>query len=275
MVRRQLGRKLRKLRTDAEITLEGVQIAGLGSVTKMQRVEAGRVSVKPGDVMLWAELYGLDDRQDQDRAVIKALVSLAKGTREDGWWEQFGSSVPEWLGLYAGLEGYAMRLSGYHPELVLGLLQTVDYARAVMQAGDEESDEKVIEARVRFRLGRQDTFFNRATAPGHLQALLGAGALSLVVGSPEIMAAQIAHIRDLSAAGTIEARILPWTVGAHPASNGPFTIMDFSDPDDPDLVHIETYAGTKFFESHDDVERHRQIFTTLYMKAIPIEEYRT
>jgi hypothetical protein len=233
------------------------------------------VSVKPGDVMLWGELYGLDDRDDADRAVIKALVSLAKGTREDGWWEVFGDSVPEWLGLYAGLEGYASRLFGYHPELVLGLLQTVDYARAVIQAGgDEVPDERVVEARVRFRLGRQETFFNR-TNPGRLHALMGAGALSLVVGSPAIMTEQIAHIRELNAAGTIEVRVLPWTAGAHPGSNGAFTIMDFSDPEDPDLVHIETYAGTKYFEAHIDVERHRRIFTTLYAKAIPIEEYRT
>src|SRR5262245_35030581 len=122
VVRRQLGRKLRRLREEAGKTHADVETARIASATKMWRIETGKVPVKPGDVWALARLY------DVPAEVADALAALAAGTRDDGWWEERRFAVPESLWLYAGLETASSAVLAYEPELVHGLLQTPDYA---------------------------------------------------------------------------------------------------------------------------------------------------
>lgn len=265
VVRRQLGRKLRRLREQAGKTHEDVAAAQIASPTKMWRLETGKVAVKPGDIWALARLY------DVSNDVTEALVSLAAGTRDDGWWEDYREAVPDWLGLYAGLEAAASTVMTWHPELVHGLLQIPAYAEAVIRADERLSDE-IVQQRLAFRMERQRSLLSR-TPPPRITAVLGAGALSLVVGSRKVMRDQVAHLRAKCARSGVTVRVLPWTAGAHPSMKGPFTVLDFDDPDDPALVYVEHHLGARYLERSQQVGEYRRIFDALLSRTVTIEEY--
>jgi transcriptional regulator with XRE-family HTH domain len=268
MVRRQLGRRLRRLREEAGKSHADVATARIASATKMWRIESGKIAVKPGDVWALARLYDLSTE------LTDALVALAVGTHDVGWWAEYAAVVPHRVGLYVGLEAASSAVSIYHPELVPGLLQTEDYARAVIRADDRLGEEEV-EQRVAFRLGRQRAVLERAD-PARLTAVLGAGAgaLALQVGSDTVMEAQTRHLHALGDSGRVDIRVLPWEAGAHPSMRGAFTLLDFADPDDPSMVHVELLTATHYLERPEDVAEYRRIFGILYDKAVPIEEHR-
>lgn len=265
VVRRQLGRKLRRLREESGKTHEDVAAAHIASSTTMWRIETGKVAVKPGIIWALAHLYEVDAEGTD------ALVALAAGTREEGWWEDYVGSMPEWVGLYAGLEAASTALYDYQPELIHGLLQTEDYARAVTRSNADLSDE-VVEQRVAFRMERQRAVFNRSE-PGRVTSVTTAGVLGLVVGSPDVMRAQVAHLLALTQGGDVTLRVLTAGNGLHPAMRGPFTIMDFDDPDDPSLVYVETLVGSRYLERPEHVAEFRRAFRLIEAQAVSLEEY--
>jgi transcriptional regulator with XRE-family HTH domain len=265
VVRRQLGRKLRRLRETANKTHEDVAAAHIASPTTMWRIETGKVAVKPGIIWALAHLY------EASPDVTDGLVALAAGTREEGWWEDYGGAMPEWVGLYAGLEAGCTTLSDYQCELIHGLLQTEDYARAVTRSNRDLSDE-VVEQRVAFRMGRQRAVFNRSE-PGRVLSVVTAGVLGLVVGSPAVMEEQVEHLRALTEGGHVSVHVLTARNGVHPAMRGQFTIMDFDDPDDPSLVYVETLVGSRYMEKPEHVAEFRRAFRQVQAQAVPLEEY--
>jgi transcriptional regulator with XRE-family HTH domain len=265
VVRRQLGRRLKRLREDAGKTIRSVQDAKLFSESKVARIEAGKIPVKVGDVWTLCRFY----RADSD--VTDALAALSEGTTSDGWWEDYGDAVPEWFGLYIGLEGTCDALSTYHPELVHGLLQTEEFARAAITT-DGRHDEEVIARRLQIRRDRKQATLDR---PGRsIRAVLGAGALSLVIGSPEAMTRQYEHLCELNTMEGVDIRVLPWEVGAHPGINGTFTILDFDNVDDPSVVYLESLMGARYLEQDRQVREYRRVFRLLTRQALPIEEFK-
>lgn len=267
VVRRQLGLKLLRLRKRSGKTREDIP-ADIMSVTKLWRIETGRTSVRPGDVRELAKLYDLPDH------VTDELARLASGTKREGWYEEYGSALPEELQFYAGLESSASRIETYGPELVHGLLQTPDYARAVIRADDTLSDD-VVKRRLGFRLKRQEIVLERSN-PARLRCVMGAASLALVVGSEAIMSHQIEHLCALDSRDTVDVRILPWESGAHPWMRGAFALLlDFDDPYDPSIVHIETHVGAHYEEKPARLNQFRKAFESLYNRALPIERYVT
>src|SRR4051812_9787062 len=144
LVRRQLGRRLRTLREDAGKTTSDVSV--VASRSKLWRIEEGRTAVRVGDARELARLYGADE------ATLDAIGMLAQGTRTKGWWEDYRAVMPDWFGLYVGLESSCNVLSNYHPELIHGLLQTPEYAREVI-AIDSPTDDG-ISGRLSMRMNR-------------------------------------------------------------------------------------------------------------------------
>jgi transcriptional regulator with XRE-family HTH domain len=265
LVRRQLGIRLRRLRVQAGKTLEDVEVAGIAGPTKMWRIEKGKVPVKVGDIWALCSLYAASTE------VTEALVALAQGTRGGSYWEEYGNLVvPDWLGLYAGLEGTARSIQTYHPELVPGLLQTPEYARAVISA-DERLDLSVVDKRVAFRLERQRAALEHEPRP-RLAVILGAGALALRVGSEQIMQDQKAHLLSIAGRGSMSIRVMPWEAGAYPM-RGAFTLLDFDDPDDPAVVYVEIPLGARYLEQEAQVEECRYVLSVLHAKSVPIKDY--
>jgi hypothetical protein len=147
----------------------------------------------------------------------------------------------------------------------------VDYARAVTAVNSDLSAE-VVEQRVAFRMARQQAFFDRPRL-GPIEFLTTAGVLNLVVGSPSVMEAQIAHLRAVDSGNEVSVRVLPFTNGVHAAMRGSFTILDFEDPEDPPLVYLESLVGSQYVERPEQVEEVRRAFERIRSQAVPLEEY--
>ncbi|MGC9667154.1 helix-turn-helix domain-containing protein [Planosporangium sp. 12N6] len=267
VVRRQLGRRLRRLREAAGKTERDVETAKLMSRTKLWRIESGKVPIKVADARTLCWLYGAD------APTTDALAALALGTIEQGWWEDYGDAVPDWFGLYIGLEAAASEIRIYDPELVHGLLQTADYAKAVYRAVRPDDSDDVIQRQVELRLGRQRTLSMR-TPPPRLTTVLGSAVLARPVGGDQVMAEQTRRLRELAKLDHIDIRVLPWEAGAHAAMHtGAFIIFDFDDPDDPPVVYLEMHTGARYLEKPDELDQYRKIFDLIYEKSVPIEEH--
>ena len=264
MARRQLGKRLRRLRIEAGHTLDDIAEAQIASATKMWRIETGRISTRPGDVLALARLMDIDPRTTDE------LVALAEATRRKGFQQDHGSPVAEWTGMLAELEAAAALVRTYKCELIPGLLQTSDYARAVT-AANRKLDPTAVDRLVAFRLRRQDAFFDRAS-PGRLDVVLTAGAYHLTVGPPPLMDAQRAHLRTMAARDYVRVRVLP-VGGVHAAMRGDFMIMDFPDPDDPPLVYLESLVGSRYVEETAQLVMYREAFDDIADRAVPVEEY--
>jgi transcriptional regulator with XRE-family HTH domain len=256
VVRRQLGAKLRQLRIAAGKSLADVDAASLGSKAKLSRIESGKGPVKIADVRALCWLYGVSDE------TTDALTALAPGTQQDDWWEAYGTAVvPDWFGLYAGLEAAASRIRAFEPQLVHGLVQTEDYARAAISA-DSRLGADVVEQRVKFRLERQRTL-------AELTIILSEGALRLVAGSPEIMAAQIEHLRQ--AAATV--LVLPFAAGTYPL-RGSFALLDFDASDeDPSIAYIDGPPAARYLDQPDERAEYEFVWGVIEDMSIPIEEW--
>ena len=267
VIRRQLGRRLRRLRDTAGKTERDVEEAGLASRAKLWRIEAGRTNVKIADVRTLCWLYGADQQ------TTDGLAALATGTSQQGWWEEYGDALPDWFGLYVGLEAAATEIRIYDPELVHGLLQTPAYLRAVYVDGGRGDDEVAIARQIKLRQERQQTITLREP-PLVVTAILGAGVLARRVGGEPVMAEQIERLRELNRLPHIDIRVMPWEAGGHAAMHiGAFAILDFADPDDPPVVCLESHTGARYLEKPEELTEYRKVYDLIFKKTVPIEEY--
>jgi hypothetical protein len=111
--------------------------------------------------------------------------------------------------------------------------------------------------------------------PVPVTAVLNEEALTRGIGDPDAMREQIGLLPELANQVHVDIRYLPWRVGAHPAmSAGGFTILDFVDPEDPDVVYAETHTGARYLELPAELDTYRRIFAGIYAISVPISEYR-
>jgi transcriptional regulator with XRE-family HTH domain len=265
VVRRQLGARLRQLRLKAGKDVADVTEAGLGSKAKISRIETGKGSVRVADVRALCWLYGVDG------PTTDALAAMAPGTQQDGWQEEYGPAVvPDWFALRIGLEEAASRIRCFEPHLVHGLVQTPEYATAVISA-DSRLTPDVVERRVRFRMERQRRLAERA-ADVSVLIVVGEAALTMVAGSPEIMAAQLAHLRSPEAHPYAEVRVLPFAAGPWPP-RGSFALLDFADPEDPPVVYVDLPFGARYVEKPEDRAEYEFVFDLVAAKTVPLSDW--
>ncbi|HEX5495302.1 MAG TPA: helix-turn-helix transcriptional regulator [Mycobacteriales bacterium] len=266
VVRRALGRRLTRLRAANGKSRREVAEARLGiSEPTLHRIETGKTPVTVANVRALCWLYGAD------QSITDALAELALGTSQQEWWDA-SPVIPDWFKLYVGLEASASRIHSYDGEVVPGELQTEQYARAVFGA-EQPADDEAADRHVKLRLQRQRALFSR-TPPPHLVTILGGGALARPVGGEAVLRAQIEHLRQIAKGDNVEIKVLPLSVGAHAAMAGAFRILDFDDPDDPDVVYLESHVGALYLEEPAEVEEYRRIFALIRDEATDIEEYR-
>lgn len=268
VIRRQLGRRLRALRDAAGKTMADVAAIKIMSPAKLHRIEGGATTVKISDVWALCRIYGADDK------TTDALAKLAIGTNDKGWWHDYGDIMPVDFELYIGLEATASAIRIYEPERVHGLFQTADYAREIERATNimPPFSNEAIERIVALRLERQRTFLGRMPRC-RITAVFGAGALARQVGGSQTLTEQVERLRELVRLDHVDIRVLPFSIGAHAAMLGSFTVMDFEDPGDPSVAYVETYSGARFVEDAEHLDRHRAVFDSIYQQAEPIEEY--
>jgi hypothetical protein len=230
----------------------------------LHRIETGKVPVTAANVRALCWLYGVD------QSLTDALAELAVGTAQEQWWDA-SSVIPDWFKLYVGLEASARQICTYDGEIVPGELQTEEYASAVFGAG-KNVDEEDVRRHVTLRGQRQRALFAREPAP-QLNVILGEGALTRPVGGSSVLKAQIEHLRVTARRDNVHIRVLPWSVGAHAAMAGAFRILDFEDPEDPDIIYLEPHAGAVYLEEPEEVAEYRRIFELIRVDSVPLKDY--
>lgn len=261
VVRRQLGRHLRRFRDAARKTDADIDESGLMSRTKLWRIETGRVAAKPNDVRGLCWLYGVD------AISADALAALALGTKAHGYWEDYTDVTASRFNLYQDLESVASEVRVYDPESIHPLLQTPAYACAQRRAANPGAAEKDMRGRTKLLLERQEAFHSRKPRP-RLVAVLSDGALARLVDNRNTMAGQLARLRELNRLEQVDIRVLPWSAGAHPAMHvGPFTIMDFDCDDDPAVVCAGTLTGARYLEKPCELSIYRSAFSWTYRES--------
>ena len=242
--RRRLGSELRKLREQQGMTAEEVASRLLVSQSKISRLENGRRSISQRDVRDLCGVYGVADER-----VVDSLMQMAKESRQQGWWHAFGD-VP--YSVYIGLETDAASLRVYESLVVPGLLQTQDYARAVITGMWPEATPAEVEKRVQVRMKRQERITD-PVRPLRYWVVLDEAALRRVSGDERVMAAQLEHLVQFSTLPHVMLQVLPYSMGAHPGMYGKFAILEFEDTSDATVVYLEGVTSDLYLEKPNDV----------------------
>jgi transcriptional regulator with XRE-family HTH domain len=257
--RRRLAAELRSLREAAGLRCEEVAARLDCSASKISRIETGRVSVSPRDVRDLLRIYGVpDDQRD-------SLIQLARESRQKGWWQAYGDSVEPHLATYLGMESAASEIRVYRGSKLPGLLQTEDYARAVVGASSPGIPRPGDERSIAYRMERQQQAKSRRP---RLWVVLDEAALRRLVGGPEVMRAQLEHLIRLSAESDIFLQVIPFTAGAQILVDLPFAILAFPDLADPDVVCIRYPTGTVWIEDTPEVRAYSTLFCHLQAVAL-------
>ncbi len=258
--RKRLGIELRRLREQAGLTCEEVGRQLECSGTRISRMETGRITVKPGDARELLELYGVTGPE------ADALVQLAREARRKGWWHTYGRVLPAWFEAYIGLEAEAVRLRDFQSMVIPGLLQTEDYARAVIRAAPNAGSPDDVERLVAARMERQ-AILARAHPPD-MWVVLSEGVLRAQIGGPAIMRAQLRRLADVAGGPNVTLQVLPFSNLAHVHPISPFTMLEFPDRADPAVVYLEHLTGSLFLEDEDEIRRYRVVFDHLRAEAL-------
>jgi len=265
MVRRiLLGSQLRRLREAKGITREDAGYTIRASESKISRMELGRVSFKERDVTDLLSLYGVDD--ETERA---ALVTLVREANQAGWWHSFSDAMPNWFQTYVGLEEAAALIRTYQVQFIPGLLQTEDYARAIVLLNRPHMDPSELERRINVRMRRQ-----KLVAEGdgpRLWAVVDEAALRRPVGGPAVMKAQIQRLIDAADMPNVVVQVMPFRFGGHAAESGAFTILRFPEQDLPDVVYLEQLTSALYLDKRDDVDQYVQVMERLSVDSLTPE----
>jgi transcriptional regulator with XRE-family HTH domain len=250
--RRELGALLRALRTERGWTAEEVAERLLVSPSKISRQETGQRGVSQRDIRELCDLYGVEGDQRQH------LIDLASEGKQRAPWQPTG--LP--YSTYVGLEAEAVSISDYGLCVMPGLLQTPEYARAVVEAMVPKWVPDIVEERVQGRLSRQERILAGPGAP-HFEAVVDESVLHRVVGSPAIMRTQLEHLLELSEQPAITLRVIPYSAGALPAPNNKFIILRFASPNVADTVFVEGLTRDDYLDDPAEVEVYSTTFRTL------------
>ncbi|MGW6139356.1 helix-turn-helix domain-containing protein [Streptomyces sp. NPDC055144] len=248
VLRMILGRRLQDMRLGVGASLEDAAKALRVKTLTIRRLEKAEVALKPLYVEKLLETYGAD------RQEIEEFVDLAEQANEPGWWHSYRDVVPSWFTAYVSLETGAKTLRTYEPQYVTGLLQTPDYARAVLRGGLPNGSEEELARRVELRLHRQ-SLLEREDAPT-LWVVMEEAVLHRAVGSPDVMREQIERLLDVSELAHISVDIVPFTAGAHVGACAPFTYFRFEEPELPDIVYSELLSASVYLDQRADVVAH-------------------
>lgn len=266
---RRLGRELARLRTEAGLTLrEAAHLIGERSYAWLNRIETAQITLRSGDLLQILMAYGVPT----DAGVGLELYHLSREARGSGWWRRLGT-LSNRLVEYIAFEADATSCDVFDPMLVPGLLQTEDYARAVISAA-YKSDPLKVDEMVMARLKRQEVL-TRHPDPLILQAIITEAALSWVIGSHDVLQDQLVALIELSKRPNITLQVLPFTAGAFMAARGNQNILRFPDGLYPDLGFSDTPVGGLFIESKEEVGELGWVFDTLKQLALSPQESRT
>ena len=254
--RRELGALLRKLRLEKGLTVEQAAEQLMFSMSKLSRMETGHGVATARDIRDLCALYGVTEEAERER-----LTSLAREGKQSGWWQSYDLD----FSTYVGLEAAATELRYYQSTIVPGLLQTADYARAMIEVSVPRLAPERTDELLEVKLTRQHVL-SRAE-PLRLWAVLDEAALHRVVGGPAVMAAQLNRLAQATRSPNVTVQVIPYSAGAHPAMDSTFNILEFGSSV-PSVVYVEGLVGWIYLDRSTEIARYQQVFEFLCSLAL-------
>jgi transcriptional regulator with XRE-family HTH domain len=259
-VRKQhLGAQLKQLREQAGISREAVAERLDCWNTKIGRIEKGLSAPRKVDLEIMLDLYGV-----RDPAIRDALVALSRTSRRKGWWQQYSDVLRQPDIERISMEAEAATIHNFETILVPGLLQTEDYARALMEGGGLVG--KAADPFVAVRMERQQVLYG-AGAPQFV-AIVDEAALHRRVGGSQVMAAQLRHLLEVNNPPQLCVQVIPFEAGSHPGVDGPFTIVAYAPPVSLEVVALDHLDSRLYLEEPEQVHRYRRTFDHLRTAAL-------
>jgi transcriptional regulator with XRE-family HTH domain len=262
---RRLIHELRRLRKENGLSQEEVARQLDWSNSKQIKIERGTMMMRIADVRALLALYGVNGKERE------ALIQLARDARQKSWWQSYGEAVPKWFEAYVGLEAEAAAIHAYQNQLVPGLLQTVDYARAVMEAVRPTIDPEEIERQVSVRMERQ-TLLTRDDRPLDLWAVLDEAVLHREVGNRGLTRLQLEHLVEIGRRPNVTIQVLPYAAGAHASMGTSFVIVQLPEETDRDVVYLDDLTSSGYLEEPEDLQMYRLVFDHLQAAALADDE---
>ena len=263
MRQRQLGLRLRELRTARGLTVEDVGAELLCSATKISRLETGARRASLRDVRDLCRIYEVADPAP--------LMELARQAREPGWWSQFDDLRLE---PYIGLEQEAVAITSYSMYYVPPLLQTADYAKAVIRAIGRKMDARVLNDRVEARILRQRRL--AAPSPPRYRALADEAVFRRPVGGAAVMKAQLDKIVTWAGLDRGSIQVIPFSAGAHASADSNFDLLEFrEDSYQNSIVYVEGLVSQLYLERPAEIVRYREAIEYLRDAALSTQDSRS
>lgn len=253
-----LGKYMRELRERQLLTSQKVaQITGC-SRADIRLFELGRASLAGDEIRRLLAVYGVDDEQ-----VVTECIELAEEAAQSGWWTRYNDILPRWFKSYLNLERCARSIRSYESEFIPGLLQTEEYARAIMDVPDGRD----LERKVALRMQRQQIL----EVPHRVHLWAAVDESALIWGhesvSAEVMHDQIAHLIEMNSRNNIVLQIIPMKHSSRsPLSS--FSLLRFDEPEVPDVVYIEESDSALYVDKKSDVERYKKLIDGLFIKGM-------
>ncbi|MER5473271.1 helix-turn-helix transcriptional regulator [Streptomyces sp. NPDC002935] len=266
VLRMVLGKRLRHLRERAGVSFEEAARAIEVTPLTVRRIEKAEVGLRIPYVRELLRVYGVPAAEVED------FLALAREANQPGWWYKYRDVLPEWFSAYVSLESEASVIRLYEPHYVPGLLQTDDYATALMHVGFPNESGEDIARRVALRMKRQD-LLAKSEAPA-VWAILDETVLRRPVGGPEVMRAQFDRLNEVLDMPKVRIQIMRFGVGAHPGAFGPFHHFRFGFSELPDVVYTESLVGAVYVDRPDDVVSYLEVLDRMSVQAEPVARTR-
>ncbi|MET9894625.1 helix-turn-helix transcriptional regulator [Streptomyces sp. NPDC006465] len=266
VLRMVLGKRLRHLRERAGVSFEEAARAIEVTPLTVRRIEKAEVGLRIPYVRELLRAYGVPATEVDD------FLAMAREANQPGWWYKYRDVLPEWFSAYVSLESEASVIRLYEPHYVPGLLQTHDYATALMRVGFPNESEDDVARRVALRMKRQD-LLAKSEAPA-VWAILDETVLRRPVGGPAVMRAQFDRLNEVLDMPKVRIQIMRFGVGAHPGAFGPFHHFRFGFSELPDIVYTESLVGAVYVDRPHDVVSYLEVLDRMSVQAEPVARTR-
>ncbi len=255
--RRVLARQLKLLREQSGLTLEQAAPKLDFSVSKLSRIENAQVMIDVHWVKSMLDIY------DAGGARWNELLDLAREAQQPGWWKAYGLGNNS----YIAFETEARRVQVFQTTYVPGQMQTAAYARALMLAVPVRRTEEQLDNEVDARVYRQQRLISSEN-PLEVVAVVDESALRRPIGGPDVLRRQLQHMAELSELPTVTLRVLPTSVGAHAALASGFSILNFGNLGEPEMVYVEHTVGALTLDKKGEVARAKLAFERVLSDAL-------
>jgi hypothetical protein len=207
------------------------------------------------------EMYGVTDPAQR-----QILIDMAREGHRKGWWSAFDDVLPSGFDIFVGLEAETTGIRSYENSVVHGLLQTKEYAQAVLRELQPRLTPDQIDRQVDLRMARQGRLDDEPALD--LWVIHDEAVIRRMVGGPQVMKAQLRRLLEMLAVPGVTLQVLPFESGAHAGLRGPFSILEFVDRTDSRVAHVESVGGFLYLEKEREVRSCADAFDRLRAAAL-------